>query len=51
MIKFLSSREWLQGDNFLGVTWRGAVIISVIGNTLSYLVGYIASQRPWETGM
>jgi len=50
-IKFLANQEWLQGDDYRELRWRGAVIISLIGNTLSYLVGYIASQRPWESEM
>jgi hypothetical protein len=50
-IKFLSNQEWLQTEEYHEVSWRGAVIISAIGNTLSYLVGYIASQRPWESEM
>jgi hypothetical protein len=50
-IKFLSNQEWLQGDDYHELSWRGAVIISAIGNTLSYLVGYIASQRPWASEM
>ena len=49
IIKFLTTRESLQGDNYQELTWRGAVIISAIENTLSYLVGYIASKRPWES--
>ncbi len=48
IIKLLTAWEFLQGDNYQALTWRGAIIISAIGNTLSYLVGYIASQRPWE---
>lgn len=50
-IKFLANRESLQGDDYQGLTWRGAVIVSAIGNALSYLVGYIASKRPWESEM
>lgn len=37
IIKFLTTRESLQGDNYQELTWRGAVIISAIENTLSYL--------------
>jgi hypothetical protein len=50
-IKFLSNQEWLQSEDYHELSWRGAVIISAVGNTLSYLVGYIASQRPWELEM
>jgi len=47
-IKFLLTQDFLQGENYRELSWRGAVIISAIGNSLSYLVGCIASQRPWE---
>ena len=50
-IKFLLNQEFLQGDNYQELSWRGAVIISAIGNSLSYLVGCIARQRPWESLM
>jgi hypothetical protein len=46
-IKLLVGLDTLQGEDFAGVSWSGAVVISGIGNLLSFLVGYIASQKPW----
>jgi len=37
-----------QGDNYRGVGWLRSTVISGIGNGLSYFVGYIATQKPWE---
>lgn len=48
IIKLLVTLEGFQGDNFRGVSWLRSTAISGIGNGLSYFVGYIATQRPWE---
>ena len=48
IIKLLVTIAAFQGDNYRGVGWLRSTVISGIGNGLSYLVGYIAAQRPWE---
>jgi hypothetical protein len=48
IIKLLVTLEGFRGDNFRGVSWLRSTAISGIGNGLSYFVGYIAMQRPWE---
>ena len=48
VIKLLVTLDYFQGFNYLGVGWRRALLLSGIGNGLSYFVGYIATQRPWE---
>jgi len=49
VIKVLVTVSSFQGDNYGGVSWLRSTVISGIGNGLSYFVGYIATQRPWET--
>jgi hypothetical protein len=46
-IKLLVTLVAFQGDNYRGVSWLRSTVISGIGNTLSYFVGYIATQTPW----
>jgi hypothetical protein len=48
VIKLLTSLESLQGDGYVCVGWARAVVISGIGNALSYFVGVIAAHKPWE---
>jgi hypothetical protein len=48
VIKLLVALSPFQGDGYRGVGWVGSLVTSGIGNTLSYLVGYLASRRPWE---
>jgi hypothetical protein len=47
-IKLLLSLNPFQADGYRGVSWFRSIVISGIGNALSYLVGYIATRRPWE---
>ncbi len=51
VIKLLVMLNPFQGDSYWGVGWLRSLTISGVGNTLSYLVGYIATQRPWEMHM
>ncbi len=51
VIKLLVMLNPFQGDSYRGVGWLRSLMISGVGNTLSYLVGYIATQRPWEMHM
>lgn len=48
VIKLLITLAAFQGDNYRGVGWLRSTVISGIGNGLSYFIGYIATQRPWE---
>jgi hypothetical protein len=46
-IKLVSSAPFLQGPQFVGFGWRGALAASMIGNAASYFVWLIGSCRPW----
>ena len=48
VIKLLVALNPFQGDSYRGVGWFRSLVTSGIGNALSYLVGYIATRRPWE---
>lgn len=48
VIKLLVTLAAFQGDNYRGVGWLRSTLISGIGNGLSYFVGYVATQKPWE---
>jgi hypothetical protein len=50
-IKLLAAMERVQGDDFRGLTWRRAFLISCAGNAISYFVGVLASRSPWESHM
>jgi hypothetical protein len=47
-IKLLVMFDGFQGDEYRGVSWLRSLSISAVGNTLSYFVGYVATQQPWE---
>ncbi|MCX6930184.1 MAG: hypothetical protein NT154_44290 [Verrucomicrobia bacterium] len=51
VIKLLVTLAVFQGDNCRGVGWLRSTVISGLGNGLSYFIGYIATQRPWEMHM
>src|SRR6266481_4635154 len=42
-IKLVASAPFVQGGGFLGVTWRRALVASLVGNTASFFVGVLAS--------
>ena len=46
-IKLVSSLPFVQGGGFLGVTWRRALVASLLGNTASFFIGVLASGAPW----
>jgi hypothetical protein len=46
-IKVVSSLSFLQGGGFLGVSWRRALVASLLGNTASFFVGVLACGAPW----
>jgi hypothetical protein len=47
LIKLLSSAPFLQGGDFVGFSWRRALIASLLGNGASYFIGLIGSHEPW----
>ena len=51
VIKLLVALSPFQGDGYRGVSWLRSLVTSSVGNALSYLVGYIATSRPWEMAM
>jgi hypothetical protein len=48
VIKLLVTMDAFQGDNYRGVSWLRSTAIACVGNGLSYFIGYVATQRPWE---
>ncbi len=46
-IKLLMSSPFLQGDGFVGVNWRRALVASLLGNATSFFIGVIGSHTPW----
>ena len=46
-IKLVSSLPFVQAGGFLGVTWRRALVASLLGNTASFFIGVLASGAPW----
>jgi hypothetical protein len=48
VIKLLVTLDYFQGDNYRGVGWLRSLLLSGVGNGLSYFIGYIATQKPWE---
>jgi len=53
LVMLVASAPFLQAGGFLGVSWRRALVASLLGNTASFFVGVLASGAPWivhETG-
>ena len=48
VIKLLAALHPFHAESYRGVTWSGSLVISSIANVLSYLVGYVAIQKPWQ---
>lgn len=48
VIKLLTSLDSFQGDGYKGVSWLRSLVVSCLGNAVSYFIGNIASHRPWE---
>jgi hypothetical protein len=46
-IKLVLSLPFVQGGGFLGVTWRRALVASLLGNMASFFIGVLASGAPW----
>jgi hypothetical protein len=46
-IKVLVSAPFLQGLGFLGVSWRRALVASLLGNATSFFIGVLGSHAPW----
>lgn len=53
LVKLVMTAPFLQGGGFVGVSWKRALLASLLGNTASFFVGVLASGAPWivhETG-
>lgn len=53
LLKLVVSAPFLQGGGFVGVSWRRALLASLLGNAASFVVGLLGSGAPWivnETG-
>jgi len=53
LLKVLAAAPFLQGGEFVGVSWRRALVASLLGNASSFFIGVIGSGAPWivhETG-
>ena len=47
-IKLIACIETVQGEDFNGLKWSRALVVSSTGNAISYFIGVIASRSPWE---
>lgn len=47
LIKLIASTPFLQGAGFLGVSWRRALVASLLGNVVSFFLGVLGSGAPW----
>ena len=48
LLKFVMSAPFLQGAGFVGISWKRALVASLLGNASSFFVGVIGSGAPWE---
>ncbi len=47
VMKLVVALPVFQRGDYLGVSWRRALLASALGNTASYFLGVLASQTPW----
>lgn len=47
LLKLMASVPFLQGGGFVGVSWRRALVASLLGNASSFFIGVIGSGAPW----
>ena len=47
LLKLVASAPFLQGGSFVGVSWRRALVASLLGNAASFFVGVLGSGAPW----
>ncbi len=47
LVKLVAALPFLQGGGFIGVSWRRALVASLLANTASFFVGVLASGAPW----
>ena len=53
LLKLVAAAPFLQGGEFVGVSWRRALVAALLGNATSFFIGVIGSGAPWivhETG-
>lgn len=47
LLRLAAAVPFLQGGGFLGVSWRRALVASLLGNAASFFLGVLASGAPW----
>jgi hypothetical protein len=47
LVMLVAAVPFLQGGGFVGVSWRRALVASLLGNTASFFIGVLASGAPW----
>ena len=47
IIRILTCAPFLQGGDFIGVSWRRSLVASLLGNLASFFIGVIGSRAPW----
>ncbi len=47
LLKLVASAPFLQGTGFIGVSWRRALVASLLGNLASFFIGVLAAGAPW----
>ena len=47
LLKLVASAPFLQGGGFVGVSWRRALVASLLGNAASFFIGALGSGAPW----
>ena len=47
LIRLAMCAVFVQGSNFVGITWRRAFAASLLGNSASFFAGVLASGAPW----
>jgi hypothetical protein len=53
LLKLVAAAPFLQRGEFVGVSWRRALVAALLGNATSFFIGVIGSGAPWivhETG-
>ena len=46
-IRLVLMLPFVQGVDFIGVSWRRCLLASLLGNTASFFVGVLAAGAPW----
>ncbi len=49
-IKLLAGLDLFQGENYTGLSWWRALVVSAFGNAASCFIGYLAGHTYWQIG-